>query len=134
MSKQVSYPHQNWEPVILRSRKPQTKQVKKSEPSGPVELKYNAGKNTQKKSTINANRVEQAIDEEENLSVPTISYSLQIQLQQGRLQKGWTQKQLANECQLPEHTVKNYENGSIIPNAQDMVKMGRALGVTLKNK
>lgn len=136
MTSQMSYPHQDWKPVVLRSRAKQAKPAKTAELAGStnVELKYKAGKNIQNKNTINAKSIEKNIDEDENLSVPTVSYNLQLQLKQARQQKGWTQKQLANDCQLPEYTIKGYENGTIIPNSLDIVKMSKSLGVTLKNK
>jgi putative transcription factor len=68
------------------------------------------------------------------MKIATVTHSLQLQLQQARAAKGWTQKQLAQACSIPDTTVRDYENGRAIPNPQDIVKMSRALGVTLRNK
>lgn len=131
----TSYPHQNWDQITLRSRSKQTgKVITKTSTNTITKLKYNAGKNVQNKMPVNANKIEQQVDNEEQLAVPTISYNFQLQLRQARQQKGWTQKQLANECQLPENTIKNYENGTIIPNYQDIQKMSKSLDIILKNK
>jgi len=59
---------------------------------------------------------------------------LQQQIQQGRQSKNWTQKQLAQACNITESIVKSYESGKAVPTQQDIDKMSKALGVRLKNK
>ena len=57
-----------------------------------------------------------------------------MQIQKARQTKNWTQKRLAQACSLQESLIRDYENGSVIPQTQDLLKMGRVMGVTLRNK
>lgn len=123
--------HQDWTTVTLKKKVKPNAKPKPGEPA-VFETKFNAGKNVQHQ-VVNAKKIEKQADEEV-LTIPKVTRNLQLQLQQARQQKNWTQKQLANACQLPESVIKTYENGSAIPNSQDLTKMGKALGVVLKNK
>ena len=55
-------------------------------------------------------------------------------MQQGRQEKQMTQKQLAFACNLPESKIKDYENGTAIPDQREISKISKALGLVLKNK
>ena len=123
--------HQDWTTVTLK-KKVNTKAKPKPGEKVIMETKFNAGKNVQHQ-VVNAKKIEQQADEEA-LTIPKVTHNLKLQLQQARQQKNWTQKQLANACQLPESVIKTYENGTAVPNSQDLAKMGKALGVVLKNK
>lgn len=90
-------------------------------------------KSNKSQSSVNALHVEQKADDGD-YTLPTVSHKLQTQIQQARNQKGMTQKQLAVACNLQESVVRSYEQGTCIPNSQEMSVMSRILGVTLKNK
>jgi putative transcription factor len=54
-----------------------------------------------------------------------------VALQKARQAKGLTQKQLATLINERQSTVTDYESGKAIPNPAVIVKLNRALGVTL---
>ena len=85
------------------------------------------------KSQVNSKKIEEQA-EDGNYEIPKVSAALKLQIQQERQKKGWTQKQLAQQCNLQESIIRNYETGSCIPNQSDISKMSRALGVSLSNK
>ena len=126
--------YQDWNPVILKSGISKNNVQKNNTKTTSVkttEKKYGAGKNSQHAS-VNGAKIERNLEDEEKLEIPKVSKEFQTQMMQARLQKGLTQKQLANACNLTEHTIKNYENGKAIPQSNDIVKINKILGVTLK--
>ncbi len=125
----MAYNHQDWNNVVLKSSIPK-KNIEKSATIKTNEKKYGAGKNSQNLS-INGARIERKFEEDE-LTIPKVSREFQLQMAHARQQKGLTQKQLANACNLTEHIIKDYENGTAIPQSKDIVKMNKVLGVTLK--
>jgi putative transcription factor len=127
----MSYPHQDWKPIIIKPAN--TKKIKvKPETLKTNQTKADAGKNIQH-ATANPNKIENKI-EEGNLKIPRVTHSLRLQIQQARVQKGISQKQLAQACNMTEASIKNYENGTAIPNSQELEKMGKALGTTFKKQ
>jgi putative transcription factor len=126
--------YQDWEPSVIRA-KPQSKsqQVKLAQKGGEVESvkKYNAGKNQQKPSNINAKKIEENEDE---IEIKKVNLSLSQRLQQARQQKGWTQKELAVQIQEKPQVVQSYEAGTATPNQSIISKMEKALGVKLRGK
>lgn len=125
------FEHQDWKQITLRSKdgKKQDPLVSNFKPPNVVK-KYNGGKNTQSSSS-NASHIEKNVDNDD-LSVQHVSHSLKMQIQAARKQKNWTQKQLAQACNLPESVIRSYENETAIPKGPELVKMNKALGVTLK--
>lgn len=126
----MSYSHQDWNTVTIRGK---SSNKPKPASSTQTEKKRDGGKNQQDAPSILARKIESIVDGDKDLP-PKITHSFQIQLQKARQQKGWTQKQLANECSMIESVVRDYENGTANPKPQDIIKMNKALGVTLKNK
>jgi len=55
-------------------------------------------------------------------------------LQQARVAKGWTQKELATRVNEKPQVVNDYESGRAIPNQQIISKLERAVGVKLRGK
>ena len=47
-----------------------------------------------------------------------------------RLRRGFTQKQLAEKCDLSEPAIRNYELGNRIPSSKQVEKIAEALNVT----
>lgn len=122
------YPHQNWDPVVRRASHSNSKPNPRTSQIESI-AKYNAGKNTQTKS-VNQAKLERQIDNDE-YEQPKVSTNLKIQLQQARVAKKWTQKDLAKACNFPLNKVIAYENGSAIPIPSEIVEMGKQLGVHL---
>ena len=126
MNHQVN--NQDWKDVVIRQKPAKTIPLK-----NPLS-KPHANKNVQQTPSINARKIEKVLDDEENTSViiQNVSYDLSIQIQQARQKKKWTRKDLANACSLTENTIRDYENGSCMPNQNEINKMSRVLGVQLK--
>lgn len=58
-----------------------------------------------------------------------ISKELSKQIQQGRLSKGLTQKQLANQLSIPVNEINQMENGQYLNNKQKISKVKRFLSI-----
>ncbi len=117
--------HQDWTVVTLKKKKP----VK--DPNEPKIVKTQH--TNQQKPVSNAAKIEQKMDEG-TFELPKVTHNLQQQIQQARQSKNWTQKQLAQACNISESVIKSYEAGKAVPVQQDIDKMSKALGVRLKNK
>lgn len=61
----------------------------------------------------------------------TVDRSLAQAIQQARLAKKLTQKQLATAINEKPQVIQQYENGQAIPNPQVLLKLDRALGIHL---
>ena len=48
-----------------------------------------------------------------------------------RLEKGWSQKRLADECGTNQQTIQRYESGANEPQSSYIARISRALGVTV---
>lgn len=103
--------HQDWKPVILR------KKIYKPPPQKPP-------KNTKFHE----------IDGDNPKAPPTLDHSVKIRIQQARVAKKLTQKQLAQKLNLPVNTINDYESGKAVPNRQILSKIGRALGINLNKQ
>ncbi|ARF09707.1 helix-turn-helix protein [Indivirus ILV1] len=119
--------HQDWTPIIIGRKE------KKSSNTNTSTIVNSTHLNQQKKPVTHATKIEQKM-EEGTFDLPKVTHNLQQQIQQARQSKNWTQKQLAQACNITESVVKNYESGKAVPAQQDLDKMSRALGVRLKNK
>ena len=51
------------------------------------------------------------------------------QIQEARAEKGWTQKQLAQRCNLKPAVVQQYEAGNCVMEPATLGKIKRALGI-----
>jgi ribosome-binding protein aMBF1 (putative translation factor) len=120
--------HQDWTEIVFRKKVTYKKPLLSDENIVP---KYDTSRNRQNKNVTPAKKIEEKIENEEYI-VPKISHSMQIQIQQARHAKNWTQKQLAQACNIQMSIVRDYENGTVKPNRQDILKMNKALGVVLK--
>lgn len=124
--------HQDFEPVIFKPKQPVKRGTTVIAGQTITAVKPQGGKNVQH-TNINSNKIEKKI-EEGDLALPKISHDLKIQIQQARQNKKLTQKQLAQACNMQETMIRDYENGKCIPTSSDLVKMGKVLGVILRNK
>lgn len=119
--------HQDWTTVVLKKKKP----VKSA--ADTVAVPKTIHTNKQNKNPTNAAKIEQKM-EEGTFTLPKVTHNLQQQIQQARQAKNWTQKELAQKCNLTESVIKTYESGKAIPSQSDIDKMSKALGARLKNK
>lgn len=70
-------------------------------------------------------------NETEEFKHPIISKQLSREIQQARLSKSWTQKELASAINERTQVIQLYESGAAIPNPQILNKLDRVLGVHL---
>ena len=94
-----------------------------------TERKYGTGGNASSHSGagINARKIE----ESDELKHSKVDKSLSKAIQQARMAKKMTQKELATKINEKPQVVGEYENGKAIPNGQLIAKMERILGVKL---
>jgi ribosome-binding protein aMBF1 (putative translation factor) len=71
-------------------------------------------------------------NEEETFKHATVSLSLSKQIAQARNNAKMTQKELDQRLNLPANTVKQYEQGSIIPNKMVINNIKKVLGENWK--
>eukprot|EP00033_Pygsuia_biforma_P000826 GCRY01000961.1.p1 GENE.GCRY01000961.1~~GCRY01000961.1.p1 ORF type:complete len:139 (+),score=18.97 GCRY01000961.1:141-557(+) len=93
--------------------------------------KFGSGGNKQKAMTKNSLKLDQ---ETEELHHDRVDMSLSKRIQQARLDKKMTQKELAQKINEKPQVVNEYEAGKAIPNPQILGKMERILGVKLRGK
>jgi putative transcription factor len=118
------FAHQDWTPVTLTKTK--TKDEKIQDGSLVVEKKTVQNVNKQVSTKANLRKIEN-----EEIALPIIPQELKILMQQARVAKKMTQKQLASACNFPEATIKSYEDGSAIPDNGTIAKIESKLGVHL---
>tara|TARA_B110000285_G_C15137057_1_gene627760 strand:+ start:1516 stop:1851 length:336 start_codon:yes stop_codon:yes gene_type:complete len=70
-------------------------------------------------------------DENEIVKPKKIDHNLKKSIQQARLNKNISQKELANMMNVPIQTIVNYENGKAIPNNLFISKIEKKLNVKL---
>lgn len=94
-----------------------------------AEKKHGAGGNASAHSGagINARKIE----ESDELKHNKVDKNLSKAIQQARMAKKMTQKDLATKCNEKPQVIGEYENGKAIPNGQIISKMERILGVKL---
>src|SRR3972149_7325593 len=106
--KSIRMEHQDWNVVTLKKKNASKKTV-----GDPVIMKSQQ-LNKQNKSNVTAANIERKM-EEDKFELPKVSHNLQLQMQQARQAKSWTQKQLAQASNLQESIVKSYESGKAVP-------------------
>ena len=104
-------PHQDWKPVEFH--KPIF--PKKTENTQPVVTK----------------KMKELLDNENIVTLPKITNELKSSIQQARLAKKMTQKQLASILNVTIKDIADYENGKAIPNNQFISKLERTLQTKL---
>ena len=112
--------HQDWENYIIHCNGGDKKLDGKDKI--PEEKKKN--KDVLQKDT----KLEKKI-EEGNLKHQKIDPELSKKIQQGRLSKGLTQKQLANQLSIPVTEINEIENGRFTYNGQKISKVKRFLSI-----
>jgi|TARA_B110000495_G_C22847936_1_gene494405 ribosome-binding protein aMBF1 (putative translation factor) len=112
--------HQNWETYILKGNDFKKKQ---KEP-----LLNDKNKPKINHQSIKDNKLEKKV-EEGDMKHKKINPELSKKIQQMRLSKGLTQKQLANQLSLPQQTINEIETGKYIYNHQVINKVKRKLNI-----
>lgn len=120
---------QDWKPVILRKDPPVAKQISTGKLTKDIVEKKDACKN---KQTSTGAIDPRKLEENEVGELPTPSTDVAKQIVTARTAKGWTQKELDQKCNLPPGTVQKYENRTALYHQDEINKMSRALGVTIK--
>lgn len=112
---------QDWKPVVIRGKSVQSKTAVKKAKSSTAHVKPSA-------EQLRINKVEKIADGEEVLVTKTVPLELRKAIQRKRQDKGWTQKDLANNTQIAEATIREYENGKAIVNQAIISKLVKVLG------
>ena len=116
---------QDWEPKVL---------VKKYTPADKKQVVISASRRGEtvsvKKNNSNPEyqHLKKIENEEETFKHATVSLSLSKQIAQARNNAKMTQKELDQRLNLPANTVKQYEQGSIIPNKVVINNIKKVLG------
>merc|ERR1712130_1021971 len=102
--------------------------------------KYNSSTSNKKKKKSNKSNDDDfkkkpkktRVDEEqEDFRTAKIGKNFSVALQQARLKKGWKQQQLAQQLNVRQTVINQYESGKAKPNPQLIAKLNRILGVKL---
>ena len=113
---------QDWTPVVLK---------KQTKPTGNTSTKHH-------NDSSNGIKVKKILDPKDPDAEPEIhpvmiSRVLGQQIQQARIAKQMTQKELANAMCLPVSVINNYERGNCVYNFNHISKIKNYLGIA-KNK
>lgn len=101
---------QDWEPVILNNKK-------------------NTYNNNSK-----VNKSLNNLDNEEDVIKPTVSLSNSLLIQNGRLAKKLSQKQLAQRLNIDSKIIQGYESGKLVPDVKLMTRIENILNIKLNKK
>lgn len=120
------------ETIVIHKKKPDKAKLKKANPINnnkvQSQMKYSEGN---KKSTAVMDK--RKLDEQDEAGkLPEVGLSLGKLIQQARMAKSMTQKQLATLINEKSIVVADYEQGKAIPNNQILGKLERKLGVKLR--
>ncbi|UKJ88559.1 multiprotein bridging factor type 1 [Theileria orientalis] len=130
--------YQDWKPVVWTktekyngpNKEAALNKARRSGVEVETQKKFLGGQNKTTKSFLppNASKIE---NETESFHVERVSFAFRTALQKARMAKNLTQLQLARAINESETLIKEYENGTGIPNGQIVQKLNRALGVKL---
>jgi ribosome-binding protein aMBF1 (putative translation factor) len=109
--------HQNWETYIVHCK--DTKKDKKD---------------TDSKKQISKTQKIENMEKEDNLKHKKIDKELSKKIQQMRLSKGWTQKQLAQKINVNPIIINEIESGKALYNGQHIGKLKRLLNIKNNKK
>ncbi|XP_051522723.1 endothelial differentiation-related factor 1 homolog [Myxocyprinus asiaticus] len=131
----------DWDTVtVLRKKGPSAAQAKSKQAITAAQRrgeevettkKWSAGQNKQFLVTKNTAKLD---SETEELHHHRVSLEVGKVIQQGRQEKGLTQKDLATKINEKPQVIADYESGKAIPNNQVMSKIERAIGLKLRGK
>lgn len=117
--------NQNWDTVIIKDK------------TNVKQFHTKTFKKTQKPSVSQSGvpswKVEQ-MAEEGSFVKKSISHNTSLEIQRARQRIKLTQKDLAKKVNMPLHIIQGYENGTIVPNGQELNRLSQALGVKLRSQ
>ena len=110
---------QDWSPVVVRS----TAAKKSAGGAG------GASRHTVSDEVVRLRRIE-----DEDIPVPTkhLSSESRTEMIRARTAKGMSQVQLNTACAFPLNTIRDVENGKLLPTPAQMNSIKRVLGVVMK--
>ena len=117
--------HQDWTVQTVRKRGKGGTAGADGAPTAARSGKGASGAGAQMKKLADATDVERRA---------TIGLELRMRIQQARLSKGWSQKQLAQATNEKPAIINQYECGSVVPSNAVLGKLERCLGVKLRGK
>ncbi|XP_065067974.1 endothelial differentiation-related factor 1 homolog isoform X1 [Rhopilema esculentum] len=130
-----------WDQVTYLKKKPMKAKEARSKEAINTAMRKGTGVDTEKKFSAASNKQHTAsrdtakLDREtEELHHSTITLDVGKIIQKARVEKEWTQKDLATRINEKPQVVNDYEAGRAIPNNQIMSKLERSLGVRLRGK
>ncbi|KAG5271985.1 hypothetical protein AALO_G00160380 [Alosa alosa] len=131
----------DWDSVtVLRKKGPSSAQAKSKQAITAAQRrgeevetskKWAAGQNKQHLVTKNTAKLDRETEELHHERVPL---EVGRVIQQGRSNKGLTQKDLATKINEKPQVIADYECGKAIPSNQVMSKIERAIGLKLRGK
>jgi len=129
----------DWDSVTVIRKKAEVARTVKSK-SGLNEAQRTGGivdterKNMGNKAASDHQHIAK-IDRESDIIAPAkVGLSVGKAIQQGRMSKQWTQKDLSAKVNEKTSVINDYEMGRAIPSQQVLSKLERALGVKLRGK
>lgn len=133
---------QDWEPVVIRKKAPNSA-AKKDEKAVNAARRAGADIETVKKSNAGTNKAASSStslntrkldDDTESLAHERVPSELKKNIMQARMDKKFTQAQLAQLINEKPQVIQEYESGKAIPNQQIISKLERVLGTKLRGK
>jgi ribosome-binding protein aMBF1 (putative translation factor) len=109
-----SLEHQNWTPQVIRKKNDNVD-------GGGPKKKISQAQQRDNKLMKRADN--------DDLKHDKITLELMVKIQQGRASQKWTQKDLANRCNLPVTVINEIESGKAIYNPQQINKIKRILKI-----
>lgn len=131
----------DWDTVTyLRKKPPKASQLRSQQAINAAQRqglaiettkKYNAATNKQHVTTLNTSKLDK---ETEQLHHDTVGLDVGRLIQQGRQNKGLTQKDLATRINEKPQVINDYEAGRAVPNQQILTKIERIIGMKLRGR
>ncbi|XP_015914714.1 endothelial differentiation-related factor 1 homolog [Parasteatoda tepidariorum] len=131
----------DWDTVTyLRKKAPKASQLRSQQAINAAQRqglaiettkKYNAATNKHSQTTLNTSKLDK---ETEQLHHDTVGLEVGRLIQQGRQNKGLTQKELATRINEKPQVINDYEAGRAVPNQMILTKIERVIGLKLRGK
>ena len=116
--------HQDWKPIVFSKKGSKSKsKAKTKSTTGSTVVRRAKPSRTHPKAA-----------DEEIGHIKRVDLSLGQSIQQARMEKGWTQKALAQKINVKPQVIAQYEAGTAIPNPQLLSKIKRILGLFGRKK
>lgn len=127
MNYDQGFSHQDWKPTVLVKS---TKQLASSGKLPTETVKKTLSSKFEGKSST---KLDNGGDEPETV-VQKVSFTLKTKIMKARMTKGLKQDELAKRIGVSASIIRNYENGSAIPEPRILNLLSRELGVNFNKK